>query len=189
MIIGAPDGSKEAAEVSNDAHPCTQHTSSYSISLEPDLQCQLWDTRGLDEAAGTNDRQRFMAKIVDKIRQLASQQARELRETLRDRTKVATPILMWCIDATKIDVQVHWQQFQKVYVEYCDKKAIPVVVITRGPLKATEWETKCTGQLRSLNLGVDVPFIMVRKYRGSSFPEYSEDSKALKDLIPGLVKR
>lgn len=188
MLTGAPDGSNEAAEVSNDAHPCTQHSLSYPASLEPDLQCRLWDTRGLDEAAGTNDR-RFMAKMMDKIRQLGSQQTRELRETLRDRTKLATPILMWCMDATKIDVQVHWQQFQKVFVEYCEKKAIPVVVITRGPLKETEWETKCTGQLRSLNLGVDVPFIMVRRYRGPSSPEYGEDAKALKDLISELVKR
>ncbi|KAF8121737.1 hypothetical protein EV363DRAFT_1362125 [Boletus edulis] len=179
MIIGAVDGSKASANVSNDAHPCTTHTTSYSTTLDTGLRCQLWDTRGLDEAAGA---QNFMSKLVDKIRQLASQQARELKETLRDRTRLAIPILMWCIDATKIDVQVHWQQFQKVYVEYCERKAIPVLVITRGPPKVG-WEARCTDQLRQLNLGADVPFRMVRRYRSTSSPEYGEDAKALKDLI------
>ena len=187
MIIGVPDGSEEAAKVSNDAHPCTTRTTSYSTLLEAGLRCRLWDTQGLNEAAG-NDRG-FMTKLADKIRQLASYQARELKETLRDRTKVSIPILMWCIDATKIDVPVHWQQFHKVYAEYCGKKAIPVVVITRGSPAAAGWETKCTGQLRSLDLGVDVPFRMVRRYRGPSSQEYREDSKALKDLISELTKR
>jgi len=97
------------------------------------------------------------------------------------------PILIWCVDASKIDVQDHWKPFRKVYVEYCGRKAIPVVVITRGPPKATDWETKCTDQLRSLNLGVDIPFRMVRRYKSPSSQEYGEDSKALKDLISELI--
>ena len=186
MIIGVPDGSAEAAKVSNGVRPCTTQTTVYSTSLETGLRCRLWDTRGLDESVGTNYVWP-MAKMMDRIRQLASQQVRELKETLRDRTGVTIPILVWCIDATRIDVPVHWQQFHKVYVEYCERKAIPVVVITRGPPRATDWETKCTDQLRSLDLGVDVPFRVVRMHRGPSSQEYVEDSKALRDLIAELV--
>lgn len=131
-----------------------------------------------------------MTKIVDRIRQLASQQARELKETLRDRTRLAMPILMWCIDAAKIDVPIHWQQFRRVYMEYCERRAIPVIVITQMPPNATGWENRCNNQLRDLGLGegytVDVPLLRVRKYRNTSSPEYSEDSKALRDLISRL---
>lgn len=183
MILGVPDTSNAGAKVSNNAHPCTTQTTSYSMSLGTGVGCQLWDTRGLDEAAGA---QTLMAKIVDKIRQLANQQARELKETLRNRARVAIPILVWCIDAAKVEVDVHWQQFQKVYVEYCERKAIPVVVITRGPPKAPDWDVKCAGRLRQLDLGVDVPIRMVRRYRSPSSVECSEDSEALKTLISEL---
>ena len=186
MIIGIPYGSEGPAKVSNGARPCTAQATPFPTSLGAGLQCQLWDTRGLDEAAGTDDRG-FMTKIMDKIRILISLQAHDLKETLQSRIKPGTPlILMWCIDATKIDVRVHWQQFHKVYVEYCERKAIPVVVITRGPPRA-EWETRYADQLQSLNLGVDVPFGMVRRHRSSQ--EYSEDSKALKDLISEIINK
>ena len=184
MIIGVPDDSEEAAKVSNNVKPCTTHATSYSMSLEAGLRCRLWDTRGLNEAAGTND-----GWFKTKIRELASQQARELKKALRVRIRLATPILVWCIDATKINSQEYWQQFHKVYVEYCDRKATPAIVITRGPPKGTDWETKCADQLRSLDLGLIVPVRMARKNRGPSSQEYGEDSKALKDLISELTKR
>ncbi|KAH0833070.1 hypothetical protein J3R83DRAFT_12061 [Lanmaoa asiatica] len=191
MIRGVPDNTDGAAKVSNDARPCTTQTTSYSTSLETGFPCRIWDTRGLDEAADTHDRG-WMTKIVDRIRQLAFQQARELKETLRDRTRLAIPILMWCIDATKIDVPIHWQQFRRVYVEYCERKAIPVVVITRMAPNATGWEDRCSNQLQRLDLGegsntVDVPLLRVRKYKDRSSTEYTEDSQALKDLISRLT--
>ena len=185
-IMGVPDQSKAAARVSDDARPCTTHTTSYTFSLQTGLRCNLWDTRGIDEALGA---QRLMANLVDRIRQLATQQARELKETLRNRTRLAIPILVWCIDAMKIDLEVYWQQFRKVYVEYCERKAIPVVVITRGPPKKTEWELKCREELKWLDLGVDVPILMVRKYHNPSSLEHVEDSRALRDLISKLATK
>lgn len=181
-----------AAKVSNDAHPCTPHTTPYSMQLGAGLHCQLWDTRGLDEAVDNRDR--FMAKIVNKIRQLASQQERELKETIRSRTRMAKPILMWCIDAAKIDVPIHWQQFRKVYVEYCEERAIPVVIITRMPPKMDGWEPKCRNQLQQLGLGAafghtDVCLRRVRKHRSTSSPEYLEDGDALRDLISQLMNQ
>ncbi|KAG8213272.1 hypothetical protein J3R82DRAFT_11747 [Butyriboletus roseoflavus] len=193
MIIDMRDGADGAAKVSNGARPCTVHTTSYSTSLGSGLRCLLWDTRGLDEAADTPERG-WMTKLVDRIRQLASQQARELKETLRDRTRLAIPILVWCIDAAKIDVPIHWQQFRRVYLEYCEKRAIPVIVITQMPPNATGWEKRCNNQLRELDLEegpntVDIPLLRVRKYRNASSPEYCEDSKALRDLISEVTKR
>ena len=83
MVIGVPDGSRGAARVSNDVKPCTMHTTSYSTSLEAGLRCRLWDTRGIIEVAGTNDR-----GLGTRIRQLASQQARELKPTFRGLTGI-----------------------------------------------------------------------------------------------------
>lgn len=191
MVMDKRDGSLGAANVSNDTPPCTMQTTSYPASLETGLRCRLWDTRGLDEAVGTSDRS-LIARMLDKIRELASNQTRELRETLRDRTRQGVPILVWCIDAAKIEVPVYWQQFSKVYVEYCERRATPAVVITRGPPKGAEWEakwTRCTEQLQGLGLGVEVPFRMVGKYRNPSAPgsEYEEDSKALRDFISELM--
>ena len=192
MVRRIKDRTATAAEVSNDARPCTAHTTFYAMQLGTGLHCQLWDTRGLDEAVDNPDR-RFMAKIVDRIRQLASQQERELKETLRNRTRTAKPILMWCINAAKIDVPFHWQQFRKVYVEYCDRKAIPVVVITRMALNMTGWELRCRNQLQLLGLGTgsdntDVLLLGVREHRNPSSTEYTEDSEALRDLISRLMK-
>ncbi|KAG9315021.1 hypothetical protein JVU11DRAFT_4132 [Chiua virens] len=187
MIRRVTDSSKTAAEVSNGVTPCTKQTIAYPVELETGLHCQLWDTRGLDEAVESQDRG-FMAKIVDRLRQLAKQQERELRETIRHRTRTATPILMWCIDATKLEVPFHWQQFRKVYVEYCDRKAIPVIVITRMASERIGWEPVCRSQLQQLDLGLgpdtsDVPLLRVRTFRNSFCAEYTEDSNALRDLI------
>jgi len=193
MVRRVKDKTTSAAEVSNDAHPCTLHTTSYSTQLGAGLHCQLWDTRGLDEAVDNRDRP-FMAKIVNRIRQLAFQQERELKETLRNRTRTAKPILMWCIDAIKIDVSIHWQQFRKVYVEYCEEKAIPVVVITRMSPNMNGWEPKCRNQLQLLGLGagsgnIDVLLVGVRKHRSTSSPEYTEDCDALRGLISQLMNQ
>ncbi|KAH0832923.1 hypothetical protein J3R83DRAFT_11890 [Lanmaoa asiatica] len=189
MVMGIPDHSEAAARVSNDAQPCTSHTTSYPCVLTPGLRCQLWDTRGLDEVAVSYER-RWTAKIIDRILQLPSQQARELKETLRDRTKLATPILVWCIDAAKIDVPILWRQFRRIYVEYCGRKAIPVVVVTQMPPNATGWEEMCSNQLQQLDLNDgmgDIPLLRVRKYHNLSSPEYVEDSQALRDLISKLA--
>ena len=68
-------------------------------------------------------------------------------------------------------------------MKYCGIKAIPVVVITRGPPRAPDWEKRCTHLLRTLFLGVDIPCRMMRRNRGPSSQEYREDSKAFKDFI------
>ena len=184
MIMGVSDGSKAAAKVSHEPHPCTTQTTSHAYLLETGIRCQLWDTRGFDE---TVDTRASMTKILDKIRQLASQRARESKDALRNRTRVAIPILVWCMDVSKIDVTAHWQQFHRVYVEYCDRKVIPVLVITRGLPRQNGWELRCREQLEQLDLGVDVPMVMVRRHRNSSSLQYTEDAQALRDLISQLA--
>lgn len=192
MIRRLKDRAAIAAEVSNDARPCTTHTIPYPTQLETGLHCQLWDTRGLDEAVDNHDR-RIMAKIVDRIRHLAHQQERELKETIRNRTRTAKPILMWCIHAAKIDVLVHWQQFRKVYMDYCERKAIPVVVLTRMTSNMTGWEPRCRNQLQLLGFGAgsdntEVLLLRVREHRNTSSAEYTEDCEALRHLISRLMK-
>ncbi|KAG9312047.1 hypothetical protein JVU11DRAFT_7326 [Chiua virens] len=158
MIRRVADTSEAAAKVSGSAFPCTKQTTAYPMELEPGLICQLWDTRGLDGTVESRDRG-FMAKIVNQLRQMEKQQERELRETIRHRTRVATPILMWCIDATK------------------PRSPVPLATVSKGirgvlrskgdtgdrdhpdDLKRTEWEQVCRSQLQQLDLGLDVPLL------------------------------
>lgn len=212
MITGATDGSTRAARVSNDVRPCPIETTVHTAPLEVDgttLQCKLWDTRGLDEAV---DHPNLMDTAANWLRQQGfglfskRQHERDLRDICRQRVNdlsdgeqsrsASIVILMWCIHASKIDVPTHWQHLRKVYVEYCDKRVKPVVVITQmTPAFAKEWEKRCKDQLGVLGLGVGFDsdtsdlLLRVRKYRDTSSPEYMEDSTALKDFIFRLSGR
>lgn len=213
MITGATDGSTRAAKVSNDVRPCHIETTVHTASLEVDgttLQCQFWDTRGLDEAV---DHPNLMDTAANWLRQQGfglfskRQHERDLKDICRKRVNdlsdgeqsrsSSTVIFVWCIHASKIDVPTHWQHFRKVYVEYCDKRVKPVVVITQmTPGFAKDWEKRCKDQLRALGLGIGFDSIslsnlllIVRKYRDTSSSEYKEDSLALRNLIFRLSSR
>jgi len=188
MIMGVQDTDKKAAQVSTDARPCTEQTTSYPVLLEPNLQCRLWDTRGLNEAVEKSDNRRLMAKVVDmleRIFQSKDQQEHELQETLRNHIdKQIKPILIWCVDAGKIGIPVPWVDFRRVYVGYCREKVIPVIVVTRMHPKTTQWEEKCRGQLGDMNIRL----IRVRDYGKQPSTGYEEDSKALKALVSEVAK-
>lgn len=211
MITGATDGSTRAARVSNDVRPCPIETTVHTAPLEVEgiaLQCSLWDTRGLDEAV---DHPNLMDTAASWFRQQGlgllskRQPERDLRNICRKRVSdlndgeqsrsTSILILMWCIHASKIDVPIHWEHFRKVYVEYCNRRVKPVVVITQmTPGFAREWEERCRDQLGKLNLGIGLDsandlLLMVRRYRDTSSPEYTDDSLALKDLIFRLSGR
>lgn len=211
MITGATNGSTRAARVSNDVRPCPIETTVHTAPLEVEgttLQCSLWDTRGLDEAV---DHPNLMDTAANWLRQQGfgllskRQPERDLRNICRKRVNdlnvgeqsrsASIVVLMWCIHASKIDVPIHWQHFRKVYVEYCDRRVKPVVVITQmTPGFARGWEKRCRDQLEELNLGIrldstDDLLLMVRRYRDTSSLEYMEDSRALKDFIFRLSGR
>jgi len=201
-MISANDGSTLLAKVSNDVRPCPIETTMHAAQLElggTALECNLWDTRGLDEAV---DHPNLMDTAAKWLRQQGfglfsrRQHERDLRNICRKRVhdqsdgeqsrSAPTVILMWCIHASKIDVPIHWQHFRKVFVEYCDRRVKPVIVITQmTPGFAKEWEKRCKDQLGLLGLGIDVAdlLLMVRKYRDTSSPEYKEDSLALRSLV------
>lgn len=208
---GATDRSTRAAKVSNDARPCPIETTVHTASLDVDgttMRCNLWDTRGFDEAV---DHPNSMDTAANWLRQQGfkffskRQHERDLRDICRKRVHdlsdgepsrpASTVILMWCIHASKIDVPIHWQHFRKVYVNYCDRRVKPVVVITQMTSGfAKEWERRCKDQLGALGLGIGFDdtsdlLLMVRKYRDTSSPEYMEDTLALKDLILRLSRR
>ncbi|KIK99587.1 hypothetical protein PAXRUDRAFT_822580 [Paxillus rubicundulus Ve08.2h10] len=192
MIMGVEDSSLGGAQVSNDVRPCTENTTPYkAVFGGNDLQWQLWDTRGLDEAL---DGATFMEKAVSWLR--GSQCERELKNVCGARTSnvdrgQAMPLLIWCIRASKITVPVHWQQFCKAYVNYCGRKVKPVVVITQMNPKSEitlGWKEKCEEQLRKLGLtsltgNLDDLLVSVRTHDGPSTTEYKEDSQAVRGLI------
>lgn len=205
MITDASQGSTQAARVSNDVRPCPIETTVHKTTLQVDgttLQCSLWDTRGLDEAV---DHPNLMDTAASWLRQQGlglfakRQSERDLRSICRKRVNdlddgeqspsASIVILMWCIHASKIDVPIHWQHFRRVYVEYCNRKVRPVIVITQMiPTFAMRWEERCKEQLGALDLGIERGdskdlLLTVRKYRDTASPEYTEDSVALKRLI------
>lgn len=196
MIMGIPDSANGAAKVSIDVIPCTERATPYSTSPETGLRCLLWDTRGLGEAVDMHHRG-WKTKLADWFRLMASQdsqQAQELKRALQGRIIQAKPILVWCMHATKINVPTQWQEFRKVYVEYCGKQAIPTIVITRMRSEMTDWKEICNRQIQDLDLRegsntVDVPISRVREYPLAKTPsdEYNEDSEALRDLISNLM--
>ena len=182
MIMGIPDHSKAAALVGRSARVVTKHNACYSCVLTSGLRCELWDTRGLDAATDedvnvtTGDH--LIAKRAEQIPCLPS-----------------GSILMWCIQATKIDFPSSWQQFRKVYEEYCNvgRRPVPMIVITQIASSETGWEPKCRDQIRQLGPRVgrydidDVLLLRVRRHRGASSAEYIEDSRALRDHISRLA--
>ncbi|KAG6374364.1 hypothetical protein JVT61DRAFT_4398 [Boletus reticuloceps] len=205
MITGAANGSTRAARVSNDVRPCPIETTMHTAPLQVDgetLECSLWDTRGLDEAV---DHPNVMDTAATWLRQQGfglfskRQPERDLRDICRKRVNSSDDeeqsrsgpivVLMWCIHASKIDVPIHWQHFRKVYIEYCNRRVKPVIVITQmTPGFATEWEERCKEQLGALDLGIGLGnindlLLTVRRFRDTSSPEYMEDSLALKRLI------
>lgn len=202
MISGASGGSTRAAKVSNDVRPCPIETTVHTARLElggTAFEYNLWDTRGLDEAV---DHPNLMDAAAKWFRQPGfglfskRQHERDLKNLCRERVhdqsdgeqlqSIPTVILMWCIHASKIDVPIHWQHFRRVFVEYCDRRVKPVVVITQmTPGFEKDWERRCKDQLRRLALGIgfDDILLMVRKYRDTSSPECEEDSLALRSHI------
>ncbi|KAF8121739.1 hypothetical protein EV363DRAFT_1362128 [Boletus edulis] len=195
MITGAANGSTQGCQAPLQVDGET-------------LECSLWDTRGLDEAV---DHPNVMDTAATWLRQQGfglfskRQPERDLRDICRKRVSslddeeqsLSGPIvvLMWCIHASKIDVPIHWQHFRKVYIEYCNRRVKPVIVITQmTPGFATEWEERCREQLGALDLGTglgntDDLLLTVRRFRDTSSPEHMEDSLALKRLIFRLSGR
>ncbi|KIJ58036.1 hypothetical protein HYDPIDRAFT_34563 [Hydnomerulius pinastri MD-312] len=201
MICGFEEGSEGSAKVTNDVRPCTEVATSYITPLSREgknLRYRLWDTRGLNEAS---DDPSIMTKAINFFCALfgvVSACERDLRAVCDEHTgrdgEKAAPLLIWCIHISKVGVPVHWEQFRKVYVDYCREKVRPVVVVTnvtpgRPSAKSqsqTElgWEERCRKQLQQLGIGFgNVPLQGVRKYRDTSTPEYKADCQAVRDFI------
>ena len=179
MIVGVPDHSQIAARVGRSSRAITLHNAFYSCVLTTGLGCKLWDTRGLDAAADDD----LMVKMARQIPQWSPIDS----ET----------IFAWCMQASEIDSPGSWQQFRRVYEEYCrigGIRVVPMIVITQIGPGATGWELTCRNRIRQLGSRVglyeidNIPLFGVRKHRGASSPEYMEDSKALRDNFIQLAQ-
>ncbi|KAF9243439.1 hypothetical protein BU15DRAFT_59823 [Melanogaster broomeanus] len=196
MIMGVEDSATISAKVSGDVRPCTEKTTSYTTILgDNGLQCYLWDTRGVNEALHNAA---FMATVRTWLRQaigVLSECERDLKNACKaSATHGKTPIFLWCMVASQINVPFRWQQFRKAYAEYCGRKVTPVVVITRmrPNIESTDWRKTCKDQLRNLDFGTgsgnadDFHLVKVRERRSTSSTQYNEDSEALRDLLTQL---
>ncbi|KIJ66925.1 hypothetical protein HYDPIDRAFT_26342 [Hydnomerulius pinastri MD-312] len=198
MICGFEEGAEGSAKVTNDVRPCTEVATPYITQLSREgkkLRYRLWDTRGLNEAS---DDPSIMTKAINFFCALfgvVSACERDLRAVCDEHTgrdgEKAAPLLVWCIHISKVGVPVHWEQFRKVYAEYCKKRVKPVVVVTNVPLPAKAqsqtglgWEDRCRKQLQQLGIDLgNVPLQGVKKYGNTSAPEYKADCQAVRDFI------
>ena len=170
-IVGVPDYSQAAARVGRSARAVTLHSACYSCVLATGVRCQLWDTRGLDTATDDD----LMVKMARRIPWSPINWE---------------AIFVWCMQASNIDFPSSWKQLRGVYEEYHRGRrqtAVPVIVITQIGPGATGWELTCKTRIRQLGsrMGLydinNILLLGVRKHRGTSSPEYIEDSRALRD--------
>ncbi|KAH7884409.1 hypothetical protein F5I97DRAFT_1929280 [Phlebopus sp. FC_14] len=157
MIRGVQEGSNGSAEVKNDVRPCTVSARDYRTTLDG-REFRLWDTRGLDEALEHPNNSDQAVGWLRRVLRMVPACDRELKDhcqrVLNDRPST---LLIWCIDASKISIPAHWQQFRKVYVDFCGRRVAPAVVVTRVPQNWTvDWKGKCKEQLEKLGLGLEI---------------------------------
>lgn len=129
---------KEIAEVNNNVRPCTTRAMQYEV-IEGGTKYCIWDTRGLNEASqGVPTRALKFFKILPDA-------DRELKKLLRGNNPRFNLVVL-CIDAKKIRVDVHWKLFNLIYADFCQRRLKVAVVATQmgeRDFRGAEWKRTC----------------------------------------------
>ena len=131
---------RKIAEVNNNVRPCTTRTMQHEVVAGDTRYC-IWDTRGLNEGsekAALHTRALKLARIIPDAE-------RELKKFLRGNNPGVNLVLL-CIDARKIRVNVHWKIYNKIYADFCEKGLKVAVVVTQmgeRDFKSSEWKRTC----------------------------------------------
>ena len=178
MILGVPDDSPGAAQVTNGS---TSQTISYATLLES-LPVQIWDTPGLHK---TLDDHYARDKINDWLLRVSSSHRKHDQATDRPYPNIPGAQVVWCMHAGEISDPVAWQQFWAIYEECRRQGVILMVLINQVPTQSpNDWEVQCENQLQRLGLSHgSVPLKSMRSHQGTSSSEYKDDSQALSQFI------
>jgi len=131
---------REIAEVNNNVRPCTTRTMKYEV-VEGDTTYCIWDTRGLNEGS---EKAALATRMLKRARILPDPE-RELKNFLRGKDPRVNLVLL-CIDAKKIRVNVHWKIYNKIYADFCERGLKVAVVVTQmgeRDFRSSEWKGKC----------------------------------------------
>lgn len=136
------------AQVTNDVKPCTARPDRYDIVQEGVKYC-LWDTRGLNEAweqEATGPIARFL-----RLLRVLPDADQELRKFLRGKDPKIN-LILFCIEAEKIQVDAQWKNYNKIYVKFCRRKIKVAVVVTRmdQSTRNMDWRRTCEGMARDV---------------------------------------
>ena len=131
---------KEIAEVNNNVRPCTTRTMGYEVVEGGTTYC-IWDTRGLNEGS---EKAALPTRILKRAR-IIPDADRELKDFLRGKDPRIS-LVLFCIEAKKIRVNVHWKIYNKIYADFCQKGLKVAVVVTQmgeKDFKGSEWKGRC----------------------------------------------
>ncbi|KAF8121738.1 hypothetical protein EV363DRAFT_1437064 [Boletus edulis] len=128
--------------------PCTAQPDCYDIEKEG-VRYTLWDTRGLNEASqqgGASPIARFFRFL-----RAVPEADRELQRFLRGKNPRIS-LILFCIEAEKIQVDAQWKNYDKIYVKFCKRKIKVAVVVTRmdSNTRNTDWRGTCEGMAREV---------------------------------------
>ena len=130
---------KEIAEVNNNVRPCTTRTTKYEVVEGGTTYC-IWDTRGLNEGS-----EKAVLPTLRKFVGILPGPERDLKNLLRGKNPKVSLVLL-CIEAKKIRVNVHWKIYNKIYVDFCERGLKVAVVVTQmgeKDFKGSEWKGRC----------------------------------------------
>jgi predicted GTPase len=130
----------EIAEVNNDVRPCTTRTMQYEV-VEGGTRYCIWDTRGLNEGS---EKVALPIRVL-KFARILPDSERELKSFLRGKNPRVSLVLL-CIDAKKIRVNVHWKIYNKIYADFCEKGLKVAVVVTQmgeRDFRGLDWKRTC----------------------------------------------
>ena len=94
---------EEVAKADNNVKPCTTQAMKYEL-VERGIEYRIWDTRGLNEAS-----EGALVRL-GKFCRILPDADRELKKLLRGNDPRFNLVLL-CIDAKKIRVNVHWKVY------------------------------------------------------------------------------
>lgn len=147
-LVNVLTGSNRA-KVTNDAKPCTDQPDRYDTEQEG-VGYSLWDTRGFNEAwereaAGPITRFLKLLRVLPDADQ-------ELRRFLRGKDPKIT-LILFCIEAEKIGIDVQWKNYDKIYAKFCRRKIKVAVVVTRMDIRDTRntnWRRTCESMAKDV---------------------------------------
>ncbi|KAG9315023.1 P-loop containing nucleoside triphosphate hydrolase protein [Chiua virens] len=176
---------EQVAEVNNNVRPCTTQPMSYEV-VEGDARYCIWDTRGLEEASEQSGISRML-----KLARMVPDAERGLKNFLcGDNPRI--DLVLLCIDAKKIRVNIHWKIYNKIYTDLCEKRLRVAIVVTHMCERDFGgWKTTCEVAARGVVDEFPTASLMeaVPMFEGPGDPRVEECKRRIMGLISSACRR